>query len=44
MNTGIIGSARSLLALQKAFLAIVLVVLAMAVFNMIPATRSEFFT
>ena len=44
MNTRIIGAARSILALQKAFLAIILVVLAMAVFNMIPETRSEFFS
>jgi ribose transport system permease protein len=44
MNTRIIQASRSALALQKAFLAILLVILAMAVFNMIPATRSEFFT
>jgi ribose transport system permease protein len=44
MNTRIVGAARSVLAVQKAFLAIILVVLAMAVFNMIPATRSEFFS
>jgi ribose transport system permease protein len=37
-------AAKSVLALQKAFLAIILVMLAMAVFNMIPATRSEFFS
>lgn len=44
MNARILGAARSALALQKAFLAIILIILAMAVFNMIPATRSEFFT
>ena len=44
MNTTILRAARSVLALQKAFLAIILVVLVMAVFNMIPATRSAFFT
>ena len=44
MNARIIGAARTALALQKAFLAIILVVLAMAVFNMVPATRSEFFS
>jgi ribose transport system permease protein len=44
VNARIIGAARTALALQKAFLAIILVVLAMAVFNMIPATRSEFFS
>ena len=44
MNRSILGAARSVLALQKAFLAIILVLLVMAVFNMIPATRSAFFT
>jgi ribose transport system permease protein len=44
MNTRIIEAAKSVLALQKAFLAIILVMLAMVVFNMIPATRSAFFT
>lgn len=44
MNTRIVGAAKTALAVQKAFLAIILVMLAMAVFNMIPATRSEFFT
>ena len=44
MNARILGAARSALALQKAFLAILLVILAMALFNMIPGTRSEFFT
>jgi ribose transport system permease protein len=44
MNARIIQASRSALALQKAFLAILLVILAMAVFNMIPSTRSEFFT
>ncbi len=44
MNARIIEVSKTVLALQKAFLAIILVVLAMAVFNMIPATRSEFFS
>jgi ribose transport system permease protein len=44
MNTRIVEAARTALALQKAFLAIILVILAMAVFNMIPETRSEFFS
>jgi len=35
---------RSFLGLQKAFLAIILVLIAMAIFNLFPATRSEFFT
>ena len=43
-NSRIIGAARSVLSLQKAFLAIVLVVIAMALFNLIPATKSEFFS
>jgi len=43
-NTRIVGAARSSLALQKAFLAIILVVLVMAVANMFPATRNNFFT
>ena len=37
-------SRRSALSLQKAFLAIVLVVIAMALFNLIPDTRTEFFS
>jgi ribose transport system permease protein len=44
MTARIVGAARSVLSLQKAFLAIILVVIAMALFNMFPATRSEFFT
>jgi ribose transport system permease protein len=44
MNVRIVGAARTLIALQKAFLAIILVVLAMAVFNMVPDMRSEFFS
>jgi ribose/xylose/arabinose/galactoside ABC-type transport system permease subunit len=43
-NTRIVGAARSGLGLQKAFLAIILVVLVMAVANLFPATRSNFFT
>jgi ribose transport system permease protein len=44
LNSRIGRYAGTILSLQKAFLAIILVVLAMAVFNLIPATRSEFFT
>jgi ribose transport system permease protein len=44
MNTRIVGAARSILAAQKAFLAIILVLLVMALLNQIPATQSEFFT
>jgi len=44
MNSRIIGASRSALSLQKAFLAIVLVLIAMALFNLIPETRSEFFS
>ncbi len=43
-NTGILRIGRQVLALQKAFLAVVLVLVAMALFNMVPATRSEFFS
>jgi ribose transport system permease protein len=43
-NTRIIGAARSALALQKAFLAIILVVIAMAVFNLNPDTKTNFFS
>jgi len=44
MNSRIVQASKSVLSLQKAFLAIVLVVIVMALFNMIPATRSEFFS
>jgi ribose transport system permease protein len=44
MNTRIRGSSRTVLGLQKAFLAIILVVLAMVLFNLNPSTRTEFFT
>ncbi len=37
-------SLKSVLALQKAFLAILLVLIAMAVFNLFPATNSQFFS
>lgn len=37
-------AAKAVLSLQKAFLAIILVVLAMALFNLNPSTRSEFFS
>jgi ribose transport system permease protein len=43
-NSRIIQASRSALSVQKAFLAIILVVIAMAIFNLFPATRSEFFT
>lgn len=43
-NTGILRIGRQVLALQKAFLAVILVLVAMALFNMVPATRSEFFS
>jgi ribose transport system permease protein len=44
MNARISRSSRNILGLQKAFLAIILVVLAMALFNLNPGTRSEFFS
>lgn len=37
-------SLKSILSLQKAFLAIILVIIAMALFNLIPETKSEFFS
>lgn len=43
-NTRIIGAARGTLGLQKAFLAIVVVLIAMALFNLNPATRTNFFS
>ena len=43
-NTRIIGAARTALAFQKAFLAIILVLIAMALLNLIPETRSHFFS
>ena len=43
-NTRIIGAAKSGLAVQKAFIAIILVVLAMAVANLIPEWRTNFFS
>jgi ribose transport system permease protein len=42
--TAVTRAARSVLSLQKAFLAILLVLIAMALFNLIPATKSEFFS
>lgn len=44
MNSRIRRSSSTVLGLQKAFLAIILVVLAMALFNLNPGTRSEFFS
>jgi ribose transport system permease protein len=43
-NTRIVGAAKSGLAFQKAFLAIILVVLVMAVSQLFPETRNNFFT
>jgi ribose transport system permease protein len=43
-NTRIIGAAKTALAFQKAFLAIILVLIAMALLNLIPETRSHFFS
>ena len=43
-NTRILGAAKSGLAVQKAFLAIILVVLVMAVTNLVPETRHNFFS
>jgi ribose transport system permease protein len=42
--TAITRAAKSVLSAQKAFLAIILVVIAMALFNLIPQTKSEFFS
>jgi ribose transport system permease protein len=38
------GAARSIVSAQKAFLALILVVIAMAFFNLFPVTKSEFFS
>src|SRR6188472_3340227 len=43
-NSRVVRSTRSVASLQKAFLAIILVVIAMALFNLNPGTRTEFFT
>ncbi len=43
-NTRVIGAARTALSFQKAFLAIILVLLAMALFNLNPDTRTNFFS
>jgi len=43
-NSRVVRSTRSVASLQKAFLAIILVVIAMALFNLNPTTRTEFFT
>jgi ribose transport system permease protein len=43
-NTKVIGAAKTAVSFQKAFLAIVVVLIAMALFNQIPATRSNFFS
>ena len=40
MNSRIRRSAGTILSLQKAFLAIILVVLTMALFNLIPSTKT----
>jgi ribose transport system permease protein len=44
VNARVRNSSRTVLGLQKAFLAILLVILAMALFNLIPETRSNFFS
>ena len=44
MKMSVTHAANVVLSLQKAFLAIILVVLAMALFNLNPSTRSEFFS
>jgi ribose transport system permease protein len=43
-TSGVNRVVRSILGLQKAFLAIVLVIIAMLIFNQFEATRSEFFS
>jgi ribose transport system permease protein len=43
-NTRVVGAAKSVGSVQKAFLAILLVLLAMAVANLIPETRTNFFS
>lgn len=43
-NTRVLGAAKTALAFQKAFLAIILVLIVMALFNMIPETRTNFFS
>ena len=44
LNSRFRSSSRTVLGLQKAFLAILVVVLAMALFNLIPATKTNFFS
>jgi ribose transport system permease protein len=44
LNSRIRRSAGTILSLQKAFLAILLVVLTMALLNLLPSTRTEFFS
>jgi ribose transport system permease protein len=43
-NTRIVGAAKSGLAVQKAFIAILLLLLAMVVVNMFPETKNNFFS
>lgn len=43
-NAKVIGAAKTALSFQKAFLAILVVLIAMALFNLIPETRSNFFS
>jgi len=43
-NTRVISAAQTALSAQKAFLAILLVLLAMAVFNLNPGTKTNFFS
>lgn len=43
-NTRVIGAAKTALSFQKAFLAIIVVLITMALFNLFPETRSNFFS
>jgi ribose transport system permease protein len=43
-NTRVVGAAKTAVSFQKAFLAIILVVLAMALFNLFPETKTNFFS
>jgi ribose transport system permease protein len=43
-STRVVGAAKTAISFQKAFLAIILVVLAMALFNQFPETKTNFFS
>jgi ribose transport system permease protein len=43
-NTRVVSAAKTAVSFQKAFLAIILVVLAMALFNLFPETKTNFFS